>query len=213
MVKAVTKYRLLSLLFLIAALALPFAKPGQLHALEANTHYDLITPPVPHSGKMPTVVEVFNFKCSHCYRLHPHMAAWSKLNGENYDIASLPIYWGKQTDLPLRAYYAAEFLGKGEEMKAAIFKAQFENSVNIESTDEIGFLAEEVGLNPEKFKSFLNSFGVSAKINQAKGQQRRFGVHSTPTLVINGKYRVSYGKHANGDPQKLFNIVESLASR
>ena len=62
-------------------------------------------------------------------------------------------------------------------------------------------------------KNFLNSFGVSAKIAQSKVQQRVFGVHSTPTLVINGKYRVSFGKHAKGDPLKLFEIVETLAAQ
>jgi protein dithiol oxidoreductase (disulfide-forming) len=211
--KHATVFHPLLALFILAALVLPLGASSQAAALEAETDYDVITPPVPQSGTKGSVVEVFNFKCTHCFKLHPHMDKWSGINKDAYNITSLPIYWGKQTDMPIRAYYAAEFLGKGSEMKDAIFKAHFENAVNIESTDELGFLAEEIGLNPEKFKSFLNSFGVSAKIAQAKVQQRVFGVHSTPTLVVNGKYRVSFGKHVKGDPKKLFNIVETLAAQ
>jgi protein dithiol oxidoreductase (disulfide-forming) len=200
-------------LLLLVTLLLPMGAIGQAGNLEAGTHYETITPPVPQTGNKWTVVEVFNFKCPHCFTLHPHLEKWSRANQTKYATKSLPIYWGNQTAMPIRAYYAAEFLGKGPEMKGAIFKANFKDSVNIESADELGFLAEDIGLDQEKFKNFLNSFGVSAKIAQSKVQQRVFGVHSTPTLVINGKYRVSFGKHAKGDPLKLFEIVETLAAQ
>lgn len=204
---------LLTASVLVVMLLVPLANGSYAQGLESGTHYDPITPPVPHSGNKGTVIEVFNFKCGHCYKLHPHMDRWTQANKGKYNIKSLPIFWGNQTDMPIRAYYAAEFLGKGPEMKDGIFKAQFENSTNIESVDELGFLAEEVGLDPEKFKSYLTSFGVGAKVAQAKSQQRSFAVHSTPTLVVNGRYRVSFGSHAHGDPEKLFQIVESLAKQ
>lgn len=178
--------------------------------LVEGTHYERILPAVPQPGQHGTVYEVFNFKCPHCFTLHPAMEQWAKANRDKVDIYSLPVYWGSQTDMPVRAYYAATFLGQGDVMKSAIFKAHFQEAVDIENIDEMGFLAEEVGLNPETFKSYLNAFGVSAKLSQTKVQQRQFGVDSTPTLVVNGAYRVSFGKHAEGDPKKLFRIVEKL---
>ncbi|MBF0379551.1 MAG: thiol:disulfide interchange protein DsbA/DsbL [Magnetococcales bacterium] len=202
----------LTLLLAITFVA-PFGSTSHAMGVEENTHYDMIIPPVPQSGGKPTIVEVFNFKCPHCYTLHHQMGKWTAINSSRYNIQSLPIFWGKQTDMPLRAYFAAEFLGKGDEMKSAIFKAHFDNSVNIENIDEIGFLAEEVGLDPEQFKSYLGSFGVSTKLAQGNEQQHDFGVNSTPTLVVNGKYRVSFGKHADGDTKKLFKIVETLAAK
>jgi protein dithiol oxidoreductase (disulfide-forming) len=208
-----TFFRHILLLLLFITLIAPLASTTYAMSVEENTHYDLIVPPVPQSGDKPTVVEVFNFKCPHCFTLHHYMEKWSAINHSRYSIKSLPIFWGKQTDMPIRAYFAAEFLGKGSKMKDAIFKAHFDHSVNIESSDELGFLAEETGLNPEKFKNYLGSFGVSAKIAQANKQQRGFGVNSTPTLVVNGKYKISFGKHADGDAKKLFKIVETLAVR
>ncbi|MBF0195501.1 MAG: thiol:disulfide interchange protein DsbA/DsbL [Magnetococcales bacterium] len=205
--------RNLLLIFLLITLITPLGSISHAMSLEENIHYEVIVPPVPQPGIKPTIVEVFNFKCPHCLTLHYSMEKWSAINNSKYNITSLPIYWGKQTDMPIRAYFAAKFLGKGDLMKDAIFKAHFENSVNIESSDELGFLSEEIGLDPEKFKAYLGSFGVSAKIAQANEQQRGFVVHSTPTLVVNGKYRVSFGKHADGNAKKLFKIVETLAAR
>ena len=178
-----------------------------------GTHYDLLTPPVPRSGDKPEVVEVFNFKCRHCYKLYPKMAAWMKINSNRYIYKALPIYWGKQTDMPLRAYFAADFLGKGEAMKSAIFEAQFKNGSDIENPGDLAFLAEDMGLDGKKFHSYLKSFGVAAKVTQAKALQRAFAVHSTPTLVINGQYKILPGKHASDDDKKLFQIIEDLAHR
>ncbi|MBF0445932.1 MAG: thiol:disulfide interchange protein DsbA/DsbL [Magnetococcales bacterium] len=202
----------LPILLLIALIA-PLGSNSQAMSIEENVHYEVIVPPVPQPGDKPTIVEVFNFKCPHCFTLHHFMDKWSIINHSRYNIQSLPIFWGRQTDMPIRAYFAAEFLGKGPEMKDAIFKAHFDHSVNIENSDELGFLAEEIGLDPEKFKNYLESFGVSAKIAQANKQQRGFVVNSTPTLVVNGKYRVSFGKHAEGNAEKLFEIVETLATQ
>ena len=205
-------------LLLLLPLTLFFLLPptsllaGQINPV-AGTHFDPIHPPVHRPGTKPEVVEVFNFKCPHCFSLHPKMMAWVARNKEQFVYMALPMYWGDQTDAPLRAFYAAEFLGKGEVMKDAIFKAHFEQSVNIESADELVFLAEEVGLDPEKFRNYLNSFGVAAKIAQGKSLQRAFGVTSTPTIVVHGKFSVSPGKHANNDFDRALEIVEALATK
>lgn len=210
--------RRLTILCLFTLLSLTTAPPpaGAAEAAfvpEPGVHYELLTPPVPRSGDKPEVVEVFNFKCGHCFDLFPVMVEWAEKNGDRYAYKVLPIYWGEQTDMPLRAYYAAEFLGKAGEMKAAIFNAQFKNGSDIESPGELGFIAEEIGLDNKSFQSYLTSFGVSAKVTQARALQRAFGVHSTPTLVINGRFKVSSGKHAKGDHALLFRIIDALATR
>ncbi|MBF0108840.1 MAG: thiol:disulfide interchange protein DsbA/DsbL [Magnetococcales bacterium] len=203
-----------SILFFFCSLFL-FLAP--LHAetmtLKAGVDYTAIVPPVPVPTGKPEIVEVFNFKCPHCYDLHPHLEAWLKNNGDRYQYRSLPVYWGRQTDLPLRSFFAAEFLGRGPQMKTAIFKAHFDNNLNIENINELGFIAEEAGLDPEKFKSQLQSFGVSTRVSQALSLQKAYGVTGTPALVVNGKYQVSFGQHAKGDPKRLIAIVEALAAR
>ncbi|MBF0420665.1 MAG: hypothetical protein HQL78_10935, partial [Magnetococcales bacterium] len=43
--------------------------------------YATIANPVPAPAGKPEIVEVFNFKCPHCYDLHPHLEAWQKASG------------------------------------------------------------------------------------------------------------------------------------
>lgn len=186
--------------------------------LQVGVDYDRITPPVPHAGTKPEVVEIFNFKCPHCFTLSPHTAEWAEKNKARFDFRSVPVYWGKQTDIPVRAFFAAEFLGKGEAMKQAIFKAHFSHSADIENIEEMTFLAEATGMDPQSFRAQMNSFGVSAKIAQAKALQTAFRTSSTPTLVINGTYQVLPGKHARTqteavDYPRLFVILETLATQ
>ncbi|HIJ83528.1 MAG: DSBA oxidoreductase [Magnetococcales bacterium] len=204
--------RTIALLFM--ALTLGVAQAGaETVNPQPGIDYAPIVPPVPSPAGKPEVVEVFNFKCPHCFDLHSHIEAWLKNNGDRYQYRSLPVFWGRQTDLPLRLFFAAEFLGHGPQMKGAIFKAQFVTNMNIENINEVGFIAEDAGLDPEKLKAQLQSFGVSTKVSQALSLQKAYGVTGTPTLVVNGKYLVSFGSHAKGDAKRLLAIVEALASR
>lgn len=191
---------LLAPLFLLLLL---LTQPGALHAeaLVDGKDYESINPPAPLMDRAPEVIEVFNFKCPHCFHLHPHLEAWAKTVEGKVHVKAMPVYWGQQTDIPVRAYYAALFMGKGKEMKDAIFKAQFEQGLNIENPDELAFIAEDLGLDPETFKENLNAFGVSAHVIQAKALQAKYNVKSTPTLVVNGRYRVS-SKHTAVDHEK-----------
>ncbi|MBF0621548.1 MAG: thiol:disulfide interchange protein DsbA/DsbL [Magnetococcales bacterium] len=152
--------------------------------------YHLISPPIPPSGDKPEIVEVFNFHCPHCYYLHPHFDRWAKQNSSRFTVKALPIFWGNQSDIPARAYYTAEFMGKGIEMKDAIFKARFVDGIDIDNFGELIFVVEAVGLDPDLFKQNMKSFGVIAKLAQARTLKESYGVSGTPMLVVNGKYRV-----------------------
>ncbi|WP_130470426.1 thiol:disulfide interchange protein DsbA/DsbL [Candidatus Magnetaquicoccus inordinatus] len=186
-------------------------------ALQEGIHYDLITPAVAKTTDKPEIVEVFNFKCPHCAALAPHTAEWAEKNKARFQFRSLPVFWGKQTDLPLRAFFAAEFLGKGEAMKQAIFNAHFNHSADIENKEELVFMAEALGLDGKTFQNQLFAFAVSAKLSQAKALQESYRVSFTPTLVVNGTYQILPSRHAKGengvDHARLFEIIETLAQK
>nr|CRH08167.1 Putative periplasmic protein disulfide isomerase I. thiol: disulfide interchange protein dsbA [Candidatus Magnetococcus massalia] len=196
---------------MLAMLAMPVSAMEL--ELEEDHHYDVIYPPVSNSQPGLHVFEVFNFKCPHCFDLHAPLTAWKNRVKGKINVHSLPIYWGNQTDTPVRALFAAEFLGKGDAMKEAIFKAQFEDDMNIESLGDMRQIAKKAGVDPDALSSAMGSFGVMARVAQAKSLADAFGVRGTPTLVVNGRYRVGLGKHASGEPAKLFQILEGLSAR
>ena len=179
---------------------------------EAGTHYTLVAKPQPPGGTKPEILEVFNFKCPHCEKLRPVFAEWAEQNKKNYNIKATPIYWGKQTDKPLKALYAAQYMGKGEEMKHAIFTAFFARKQDIENENILTILAQDIGLDITEFRNNMKSFGVLAKVGQGSRLASALGVHSTPTIVVNRTYQVTLN-HAEGNEKRFFTIIEDLAHR
>ena len=60
-----------------------------------------------------------------------------------------------------------------------------------------------------QFLAAMNSFAVSSKVNRGKQFMLRAGVEATPTLVINGKYRVTGGR----DWEDKLRIADHLIAR
>ncbi|MBF0187316.1 MAG: thiol:disulfide interchange protein DsbA/DsbL [Magnetococcales bacterium] len=179
--------------------------------LEEGKHFERIgNPPEPTGAShLPEILEIFNFKCPHCLTLYPHFASWAAKQRGKFLFKTIPVYWGTQTDGPVRAYYAGHYLGKGEEMKEAIFSAHFGGGLNIENRNEMAFVAEEVGIRHDDFLSAYDSFGVERKAKQARRLAKDLGVRSTPQVVIDRTYRVTL-THADGDPQRMMRIIETL---
>ncbi|MBF0428903.1 MAG: thiol:disulfide interchange protein DsbA/DsbL [Magnetococcales bacterium] len=200
-------------LFFLSVLFLPHWAAAEPFQPKVGTHYEVISPPVPVTGSKPEVVEVFNFKCPHCFKLHAGMTVWAAKMKDRYEIKSLPIVFSGQADHPLRAFYAGQFMGRESEVKHALFNAQFVDHMNIDSPDELAFMAEGLKLDTAQFKANMNSFGVNGKIAQGRKLSEAYGIASTPTLVINGRFKVSHGKHDNNDQALLFAIVEALAAQ
>ncbi|MEG3641228.1 DsbA family protein [Magnetococcus sp. PR-3] len=123
---------------------------------------------------------------------------------------SMPVFWGTQPDTPVRAYFAAEFMGVGEQMKRAIFKANFDdNRYKIDDEDDILKIAAEAGIDAKKLEDAMDSFAVFGKVAQVNGLARQYGVTGTPSVVINGKYRVV----AHGNYDKALKSIEMLLSK
>ncbi|MBF0124929.1 MAG: thiol:disulfide interchange protein DsbA/DsbL [Magnetococcales bacterium] len=206
MMKSITAVLLVPLLWL---LWISSAVAAEL--LQAGVHYDLITPAVPTHTSRPEIVEMFNFKCPHCYTLHRELVEWGKKNHQRFNLRSLPIFWGSQTDLPARAFFTAQAMGKGPEMQTALFRAHFDQNANIESENDLMFLAEEIGLDNKQFQAKLRDFGISTQVSQALQLKKEYGVASTPTLVVNGRYRLQ-SRHASGSWSRMLIIAETLAT-
>ena len=48
----------------------------------------------------------------------------------------------------------------------------------------------QYGADPKQFADAMHSFAIDAKLNRGKQFMMRSGVQGTPTLIIDGKYRV-----------------------
>ncbi|MBJ7575252.1 thiol:disulfide interchange protein DsbA/DsbL [Luteimonas sp. MC1828] len=147
-------------------------------------------PFAPLAGKIE-VVEVFAYSCGHCAAFDPLITAWkNKLPGDvrfNY----LPAVFYDQDNFP-KAFFAAEAIGALDKVHAKTFNAMhIERSLrpSASSDDIVKFMAKQ-GVDAAQLKGTMDSFAVNAKVGRAKQFAVRSGIDSTPTVVVNGKYRV-----------------------
>ncbi len=139
------------------------------------------------------VTEFFGYTCIHCANFEPHLEEWTSKLPADVHFRPLPValsgFWVPYA----RAYFAAESLGVAEQTHAAVFKALHqEGSLPIQKASDstIAAFYAKHGVDPAKFVAAMNSPEVAAKVEQANQFAMRSGIEGTPTLVVNGKYRV-----------------------
>ena len=71
------------------------------------------------------------------------------------------------------------------------------------------FIAQ--GIDGEAFDKTFDSFAVETMLRKSTVMQGKYGVRGTPSVIVNGKYRVS-ASLAGGYPE-MTQIAEALAAR
>ena len=111
-----------------------------------------------------------------------------------------------------RSTYAADALGKLDEMHDEIFKEIHINKNMLTSEQDIQKFFARFGVSKEDFVSnFRRSPSVEKNITRAKNLTNRYDIRSVPVLVVNGKYVTSGSGIKNFDD--LLAVAEELTER
>lgn len=166
----------------------------------------------PLNGKVE-VVEVFGYVCPACAGFQPLIGAWKRKLPSDVRLTYVPALFGGIWDRYARAYYTSESMGLVEKTHDALYHAiHIEQSLKGErgqdSDADIASFYAKYGANAQQFTSTMASFTVDAKLNKAKQFAMRSGIEGTPTLVINGKYRVKGTSYDD-----IFRIANQLIAR
>ena len=183
-----------------APTAKPAARPAAAPAAampdfvpKAGVDYVVLPTPQPTygTGKIE-VAEVFSYRCIHCAEFQPKVNAWKKTLGPDVRWEYVPAAFGNTWDTFARAFLAAQVMGIQAKTHDNVFKGVFvEQAAGQGTVEEIAKMYAKWGVDEGKFLATMNSFGVTGKLNKARQFALRTGVDSTPTIIINGKYRVS----------------------
>ena len=191
-----------------------FAAAGaQAQELENGTHYRLISPAQPTSAAAGEVevTEFFQYGCGGCFQIEPHLTAWRESRKPDHvNLVRVHVVWNPLARLHAQAFYAAEALGKSEEMNAAFFDEIHRNGNSLETEAKLAEFFGRFGVEGEEFERAFGSFSVHAKVQRADELTRRYRVAETPTLIVAGKY-LTTGAHA-GSYDNWFEIVNRLAA-
>jgi protein dithiol oxidoreductase (disulfide-forming) len=222
--------RRLSFAFLSAAL-LTLGSMAQAATFEAGRHYAVL-PQAQRTHVAPgkvEVMEVFSYGCPACNHFRPLMQKLKQELPPNAQMVYLPASWNAAEAWPLfqRAYLTAQSLGVADKAHEAMFDAIWttgELGVADKATNQLKrkedlpkiedaarFYQRVTGVKAADFVAASKSFGVDLKVRQADRQINDMQVTGTPTLVVNGKYRVNNDSVKSGE--ELIAVVKFLVAK
>ncbi|KAB2946624.1 MAG: periplasmic protein disulfide isomerase I [Candidatus Methanoperedens nitroreducens] len=178
-------------LLVISALAIYFLNSGEksTEKLPAGD-YSKLSKPADITPSKVKIMEFMKFDCSHCYDLHKEMPQLLKKYGDKVEIKYISIVFPKQSTKSIEAYTIAEQMGKGEEMRDALFKAKFEQGMEVmESNIALETVAASIGLGTE-FNQKLESGAAKNAANENLNLMKEYNVEGTPTVIVNGNLMV-----------------------
>ena len=138
------------------------------------------------------VVEVFGYSCPHCAQLEPLLAEWKARLPRDVDFVPVPAAFGGAWDGWARAYFAAGRLGLVARTHRDVFDAVHASGTlpRNPTAQELAAFYAGYGVSAEAFREALAAPEVDAELRRAAAFARASGLEGTPTLIVNGRYRV-----------------------
>jgi thiol:disulfide interchange protein DsbA len=210
------------------ALALNCASHAATTWIEGKNYF-LITPARPTSvapGKVE-VTEVFSYGCPACNLFIPEMHKLKQQLPANAVLDYLPASFNPAEDWPMfqLAYLTAQTLGIADQTHDAMFGAVWTTgelatldpaTQRIKSRlptleDAARFYNRQTGVPVDKFLSTAKSFTVDSKVRMTEEALQAYRIDRTPTIVINGKYRLQ--QESAGGSEQVIELVKWLVAK
>jgi protein dithiol oxidoreductase (disulfide-forming) len=207
------------------------AAPAQPPAAAPNwvegKNYFLIAQPQPTNlpkGKV-LVTEVFSYACPACNQFRPYMQKLVKSLPPNAVLDYIPASFNPAEDWPMfqLAYLTAQTLGIANMTHEAMYDAVWTtgelatmdgNTLKSRMPtieDAARFYQKQAGVPAAKFLETAKSFGVDTQVRHDEDLMKAYGIDRTPTLIVNGKYRVTVQEA--GGPTQMVDVVNFLVHK
>ncbi len=222
------KTMLACVLPLCLALLLPGFARSQTQWVEGRNYF-LVQPARPTglpAGKVE-VTEAFSYACPACNLFQPQMHKLKQSLPANAVLDYLPASFNTSEDWPMfqLAYCTAQALGIAERTHDAMFDAVWkthELAVVDPATDRLRshlptiedaarFYQQQTGVPVDKFLSTAKSFTVDIKVRTDEDLLQAYRVDRTPTIIVNGKYRLH--PESAGGPDQVIELVKYLVAK
>ena len=160
------------------------------------------------------VAEIFGYVCPFCAAVQPTASAMKAKLPPDVNMVYIPAAFGAMWDTYAKAYYTAEAMGLVDKTHDAMYRAihidkTLKGERGMDTPQDIAAFYAAYGADPGQFVSSMQSFAVASKVNRGKqfimNAFANGDTPSTPTFVVNGKYRIK-GKSVDD----VFRILNQL---
>jgi len=171
-----------------AAAAAPAEKQWQ----AGQDYFVLETPQPTSTGDKIEVLEVFSYACPHCAHFQPYAEELKSKLPANAQFVLLPAVFQPPWEPFARAFYTAKSLGLLDKTHQALFDAIHRDRLPLHTLDDLAnTFYKNYGADPANFISTATSFVVEGEMAHGNQLVRDYRIDATPSLIINGKYRVT----------------------
>lgn len=178
---------------------------------EAGVHYQQLENPRRLRGNKIEVMEVFSYACVHCYSLEPDLVEWVEDNQDKTTFLRVPAISNESWRVLARGYYAAEVLGITDATHLGVFHAFHDKKTNLGTPEKMAAHFDGKGTTTEEYLKAFRSAKVTKMVADADAIQRRYRVASVPTIIVNGKYRVTTNQQVG--KSRVLDVVDYLVEK
>lgn len=222
--------RIAVLLSLTAVSGFAFAQAAPQQWVEGQQYFAIPNPQPTHQPDKVVVTEVFSFGCPACNGFQPFIDKLRAELPQGTVLEFVPASWHPNEDWPVfqRAYFAAKSLGvDNAQSHDAVFKAIWgpngplatydmatqrpKDEATLPKLEDVAKFYAKFGAKPDEFVATANSFAVNLEMKRADQQIIAWGVTSTPTIIVDGKWRADTAS-AKG-AQQLVDLTLYLVNR
>ncbi len=178
------------------ALVITLVSTGAQAQLTPGKDYQSITPPQPTPpGKNIEVLEFFWYGCPHCNHLQQPLHEWLERKPADVAFRSQPAAFDDAWAQLARTYYAIDASGENAKLHLAVFDAIHKTkkldprSLSKDPKQLLEWVVTQK-VDQKKFTDAYNSFSVVSKTQRTVDITSAYGITSTPTLAVDGRFLI-----------------------
>lgn len=207
------KWALITSLALLSP-GMVFAQGSSAEPFREGVHYTaLAQAAAPRVSENITVTEIFSYGCHACNEFEPFIQNWNEKQAEDVELNRLPVGFGRPAwELLAKGYMMAEILGIADEAHQPLMNAIWKEGRQMRSLEDLADFYAEQGADRDKFLALDQGFMLSMRQKQNNDKLSLYAPRQTPTMVVNGKYKVQTGQ-AVPSYQAMLNVVDYLVQK
>jgi len=167
--------------------------------------YAVVSTLLPHTMERVSVRVAINFRCPGCYKFESGIQALRNRYGSRVDIDPIAIAPEGTSGLPEQFYLLAKRAGKADLARSALYRAHFEQKLDIDQPATLARIAGEVGL-PTSALAGLGRQDLVQEQQRVNAAARVYAM-DTPGVLVERQLLVK------PDPAAVAVIVDELLTR
>lgn len=197
----------------LASALIGFGLAGNAAALTEGTDYEVLPKAMPQTQKDKIeVLEFFGYFCIHCKNLDPVIRKHVKTFASDTYFQTDHVVWDESGHIGFaRLAAAVNQTNLKDKANPEIYKAIFEEKRDFNDPGAtIEWMKAQKAFDGKKLLTAYNSFSNQAQAKQMMVRTAEYGINSTPTVIVGGKYRVLFPKGFVEGMQTIDDLVQKV---